>query len=167
MATSAPIAKSLATGHSPDSHLEEATKDGRSENAPPAEKPSIFQRAWAGTGFNMGMLMLMNKGALPPTISLAMYESTPFAEIYSTLGYLVAIMSVLSFAILPRSKFIQTMLLNVIAICIGAAVALLGIYCSVQARVHTTGTSSSSSNGPSPGAAVVGYNSSASAVCAI
>jgi hypothetical protein len=167
MATSAPTAKSLVPEDSPDSPSKEAIKDGRPENAPPAEKPSIFKRAWAGTGLNVGMLMLMTKGALPPTISLAIYESTPFAEIYSTLGYLVAIMSVLSFAIMPRSKFIQTMLLNIIAICIGAAFALLGIYCSVQARVHTTAALSSSSNGPSPGAAVVGYNSSASAVCAI
>lgn len=130
-------------------------------------KPSRFKRLWDGSGLNPGMLMMMVKGALPPTISLAVYQSTAFADIYLTLGYLVAIMSVLSFAILPRSKFIQTMLFNIIGVCIGAAVALLEIYCSVQARAHTSPSVTATGNGPSPGAAVTTYNSSASAVSAI
>lgn len=111
--------------------------------------------------------MMMVKGALPPAISLAVYQSTAFAKVYSTLGYLVAIMSVLSFAILPRSKYIQTMLFNIVGLCVGAAVALLEIYCSVQARAHTTPSVKATGKGPSPGAAVTTYNSSASAVCAI
>ncbi|MCJ1379990.1 hypothetical protein MMC17_003093 [Xylographa soralifera] len=76
-------------------------------------------------------------------------------------------MSVLSFSILPRSKFFQTMMFNVIGLCIGAAVALLTIYCGVQARSHTTPVSTKSSDGPAPGAPTYSYNSSASAVCAI
>lgn len=48
---------------------------------------------------------MMVKGALPPTISLAIYQSTPVAKVYSALGYLVAIMLALSFAILPRSIY--------------------------------------------------------------
>ncbi len=137
------------------------------DKEPPAKKPSLFKRLWDGSGLNPGMLMMMVKGALPPVISLAAYQSTPFADIYSTLGYLVAIMSVLSFAILPRSKYIQTMLFNIIGVCIGAAVALLTIYCSVQARAHTSPSVKATGNGPSPGAAVTTYNSSASAVSAI
>ncbi len=150
-----------------DSPSEEAAKDGKANGVSSTQKPSIFRRAWDSTGLNVGMLMMMVKGALPPAISLAAYQSTSFADTFSTLGYLVAIMSVLSFAILPRSKFTQTLLLNVIAICFGAAIALLAIYCSVQARAHTTPVRPPSSSGPSPGASVVGYNSSASAVCAI
>ncbi|MCJ1283988.1 hypothetical protein MMC26_003319 [Xylographa opegraphella] len=76
-------------------------------------------------------------------------------------------MSVLSFSILPRSKFFQTMMFNVIGLCIGAAVALLTIYCAVQARIHTTPVPSVTSSGPAPGAPTSSYNSSASAVCAI
>ena len=154
-------------GH--DSTSAHAIKDEEAEAGPPSkQKPSLWSRMWTKSGLNMGMLMMMVKGALPPTISLAIYESTSVAKIYSTLGYLVAIMSVLSFAILPRSKFIQTMVLNVIGVCIGAAVALLEIYCSVQARAHTTPPAlSPSSAGPSPGAKVAPYNSSAAAVCAI
>ena len=134
---------------------------------PLAKEQSLIKRLWVGSGLNPGMLMMMFKGALPPAISLAVYQSTSFAEIYSTLGYLVAIMSVLSFAILPRSKFIQTMLFNIIGVCIGAAVSLLEIYCSVQARAHTSPSVKATGNGPSPGAAVATYNSSASAVSAI
>ena len=114
---------------------------------------------------------MMFKGALPPTISIALYQSTGFAQTYSTLGYLVAIMSLLSFVIMPRAKFVQTMLFNILGICIGTCIALLSIYCSVQARAHTTPKQpsgpTSASGGPSPGAGVAPYNSSASAVCAI
>ena len=76
-------------------------------------------------------------------------------------------MSILSFAIMPRAKFFQTMTFNVIGVCIGAALALLTIYCAVQARIHTTPISTVTSGGPGPGTAVSQYNSSASAVCAI
>jgi len=59
------------------------------------------------------------------------------------------------------------MVLNIIGICVGSCIALLTIYCSVQARIHTTPAAQPSSGGPSPGTAVSGYNSSASAVSAI
>lgn len=135
------------------------------------KKPSFAKRIWENSGLNLGVLSMMFKGALPPTISIGLYQSTGFAETYSTLGYLVAVMSILSFAIMPRAKFFQTMLFNIIGICIGACIALLSIYCSVRARAHTTAhqadASPSASGGPSPGTAVVPYNSSASAVCAI
>ena len=147
--------------HSSDGPSEEAAKDGKTR------KLSTFRRVWNNIDLNPGILTMMFKGALAPAISIAAYQATSFADTFSTLGYLVAIMSVLSFPILPRSKFIQTMLLNVIAICFGAAILLLAVYCSVQARAHTTPVRSASSKGPSPGATVVEYNSSASAVCAI
>lgn len=154
--------------------LQTSSRDNSSEGVTddaakgsPAKRSSLVKRLWDKSGLNPGMLMMMIKGALPPTISLALYQNTAFAKVYSTLGYLVAIMSVLSFAILPRSKYIQTMLFNVIGVCIGAAVALLEIYCSVQARAHTTPSVNATGKGPSPGAAVTTYNSSASAVSAI
>ena len=147
-------------------HPSEGTTDDMVKESP-AKKPSLIKRLWDGSGLNPGMIIIMVKGALPPTIALAAYQSTAFAQVYSTLGYLVAIVSVLSFAILPRSKYIQTMLLNIGGVCIGAAVALLAIYCSVQARAHTSPSVRANGNGPSPGAKVAAYNSSASAVSAI
>jgi hypothetical protein len=69
---------------------------------------------------------------------------------------------------MPRAKFIQTLLFNLISLCFGAAVALLVIFCAVTARQNTTATSPSSGvQSPSPGATLVTYNSSASVVCAI
>ena len=164
------MAKTNDQNNKPSQLQKGNTPEGSSndiDKQPLGKSPSLARRFWDGSGLNPGMLMMMFKGALPPTISLAVYQSTAFAEVYSTLGYLVAIMSVLSFAILPRSKYIQTMLFNIIGVCVGAAVALLEIYCSVQARAHTTPSVKATGKGPSPGAAVTTYNSSASAVCAI
>lgn len=90
---------------------------------------------------------------------MAMYQSTAVAQTYSTLGYLVAIVSILGFCIMPRAKFIQTMTLNVMAICVGAAVALFELWSSVKAREHTTQAGAS--------AARSRYNSSQSAVLAV
>ena len=158
--------KDMSTHTDSRDHPSEGSTDDMVKESLP-KKPSLIKRLWDGAGLNPGILMMMVKGALPPTIALAVYQSTPFAKIYSTLGYLVAIMSVLSFAILPRSKYIQTMLLNIEGVCIAGAVSLLEIYCSVQARAHTSPPVKADGNGPSPGAQVATYNSSASAVCAI
>jgi hypothetical protein len=65
----------------------------------------------------------------------------------------------LGFAILPRGKFIQSMIVNVIAICLAAAVNLLALFCVTQARLHTTF--------PTPSTQDATYNASASTVCAI
>lgn len=144
---------------------------GQEEKQPVQKKASLLTRLWQKSGLNIGMLATMFKGALAPTIAIALYQSTSFADHYSTLGYLVAVMSILSFGIMPRAKFVQTMLFNIIGICIGFCITLLSIFCSVQARAHTSPPLStgpkSSSGGPSPGASVAPYNSSASAVCAV
>ena len=148
--------------------------DGHTEKNPGVQEPeaakkqSLPKRIWSSLGLNTGMIIMMLKGALPPTISIALYQWSAFANHFSTLGYLVAIMATLSFAIMPRAKFFQTMMFNVFGICIGAAIALLQIYCAVEARAHTSPPQPKPSGGaPSPGAQVAGYNSSASAVCAI
>ncbi|RYZ84680.1 MAG: hypothetical protein EOP06_17665, partial [Proteobacteria bacterium] len=51
---------------------------------------------------------MMFKGSVAPTIALAMYQSPRVAAHYTTLGYLIAIMTILGFPIMPRGKFIQT-----------------------------------------------------------
>jgi hypothetical protein len=86
-----------------------------------------------------------------------MYQSYAVAAAFSTLGYLVPVVSVLTMCIMPRAKYIQTLMLNVLGICIGSAVSLLGIWSGVQARLHTA----------APGPAAAAYNSSQSAICAI
>jgi hypothetical protein len=68
----------------------------------------------------------------------------------------VPIITVISLPILPRAKYLQSMILNVFAVCIGAAMALLGIWTGLKARENTS----------SPGS-IQPYNSSQSTVCAI
>ena len=47
---------------------------------------------------------------------ISRYQSTAFAKTFTTLGYLVAIMSILSLAIMPRAKFLQQMLFNIVSL---------------------------------------------------
>jgi hypothetical protein len=68
----------------------------------------------------------------------------------------VPIITVISLPILPRAKFLQTMIINVFAVCVGAAMSTLGIWSGLKARENTS----------SPGSTEP-YNSSQSAVCAI
>lgn len=130
--------------------------------APPQQQgeqkqPSKLKQLWTKIGLDVGTLAMMLKGSIPPTVALAMYQADAVAQEFSTLGYLVAITSILGFCIMPRGKFIQTMSLNIFAVCLSAAVNLLALYCVTQARAHTT----------PPGAPPAAYNSSASVVCAI
>ena len=169
------MAETSSTNGSPnekqegDTTSEEMGKAGNpaEEARPQPKKPSILKRIWDRLGLNPMVIILMMKGALPPTIAIALFQSNGFANTFTTLGYFTAIMSVLSFAIMPRAKFLQTMVLNVIAVCVGSALSLLQVYCTVQARIHTTVRPPPGSGGPSPGTTTVGYNSSASAVSGI
>jgi hypothetical protein len=83
------------------------------------------------------------------------------------LGYLVAIASILSMPIMPRAKFIQTMTFNIVAICTGAAIALLVCFSSVKAREHTSVPVQGTQQGASGVQQAVAYNASASAVSAV
>ncbi|KAJ5664374.1 hypothetical protein N7507_005105 [Penicillium longicatenatum] len=114
-----------------------------------------MKKIWQKIGLDRQTLILMMKGGLAPTIAVAIYQATDVADEYTTLGYLMAIVSVFGFAIMPRAKFIQMMIFDVLAVCIAACLALLTMYSSVKARQHTeTGTTSA-------------YNSSASAVSGV
>ena len=116
---------------------------------------------------NFGKLCLMFKGALPPTVAIALYQLDGFAFTFPTLGYLVAIMSILSMAILPRAKFIQNLMFNILGICVGSCFALLTCYCALEARLRTSTPTSSSAPGSSGAQQALEYNSSASAVAGV
>jgi hypothetical protein len=78
------------------------------------KKPGLLKRVWRAVGLDPPTLIVMLKGALPPVIALAMLRSKDVASQYTTLGYLVVIMSLLGFAIMPRAKFVQNIVLNVV-----------------------------------------------------
>ena len=104
---------------------------------------------------------------------LCAFQSTAWANQYSTIGYLVGIVSVLSVVIQPRAKFVQTMLVQITLSCLGCALALLGCYCAVHARINSEKRNGTGSGEPgtsglaSQGAPTTTYNSSASAVAGV
>lgn len=74
-----------------------------------SKKPSKIKALWEKAGLDMSTIMMMFKGSLPPTIAIAMYQARDVQQVYQTLGYLVAITSVLGMAVMPRGMFIQNM----------------------------------------------------------
>ena len=111
-----------------------AQSNGQDAAATGAKKPNILKRLWQKADIQPLFLLLAIKGALPATIGLAAYEAPKFAAVYTTLGYLVAIIAHLSVAIQPRAKFIQAILMSLLFTCLGAAMALLEMQCIVAAR---------------------------------
>ncbi|KAK1470517.1 hypothetical protein CCUS01_06282 [Colletotrichum cuscutae] len=122
----------------------------------PAPKPGLAARL----GLDAPTLIMMFKGSLPPLIGIAIYQSTPVAQYFTTLGYLVPIISVLALAILPRGKYLQNLVLNVTGICIGGALSMLALWSGVQARRNTASAEELATGLPV-------YNSSQSAVCGV
>ncbi|RMY77600.1 hypothetical protein D0863_01236 [Hortaea werneckii] len=129
----------------------------------------LKQRWTAVTGIDRRTYMQMFKGALAPTVAIAAYQATSYADTFTTIGYLVGVMAVLSFPIQPRAKFMQTMLVNLFATCLGCAVTLLAMYCSVTARLNTESNTAASgtSAAAAAGIATSPYDPSASAVAGI
>ncbi|KAL2865730.1 uncharacterized protein BJX67DRAFT_174312 [Aspergillus lucknowensis] len=110
---------------------------GEAANDKHANPPSLTDRAksaWNKTGLDRQSVLLMIKGAIAPTIGLAIYQADSVAVYFTTSGYLIAIISVLGFSIMPRAKFVQMMVLDILAVCLAAAVALLMMYATVKAR---------------------------------
>lgn len=89
----------------------ESVREDRTTQQPhqQAKKPSKIKELWQKAGLDVTTVMMMFKGSLPPTIAIAMYQSSGVGQVYSTLGYLVAITSVLGMCIMPRGMFLQNM----------------------------------------------------------
>ncbi|KAL3474306.1 hypothetical protein BJX99DRAFT_260576 [Aspergillus californicus] len=103
---------------------------------------------------------MMLKGALPPTIVIAIYQSNAIADITLTIGYLSALISVLSQALMPRAKFMKIMLFDLLATCVSASLCCLAVFCAVKARQHNTPSDATE-------AIRTGYNSDACAVSGV
>ncbi|KAK8076681.1 hypothetical protein PG994_003953 [Apiospora phragmitis] len=129
--------------------------------APAPKKPGKMAQL-GFTPIDLPTFLIMVKGAVPPTIGIAIYQSTAVANYFTTLGYLIGIISILSLSILPRGKYLQNVVLNLIFVCAGAAMGLLILWTSLQARLHTQ-------TGPAidPVTRRPTYNSSQSAVSGV
>jgi len=96
--------KATADRSSPSGSSEDAQKDTNGGTNAPSKaagettgdkKPSKLKQLWAKSGLDFGTVIMMVKGSLAPTIAIAFYQSPRVANHYGTLGYLIAIMSVL------------------------------------------------------------------------
>ncbi|ETI21519.1 hypothetical protein G647_07866 [Cladophialophora carrionii CBS 160.54] len=142
-----------ATTRAGDSNVE--VEDTKPPNA------GFLRKIQKKLNLDLPTLLLMLKGALPPAIALAAYQSDRWAKTYSTLGYLIAITSFLSLPILPRAKFIQSMILSCITICFAAATALLSIRCAVAAHQPILLTPASTTTGSSGSKQTLQYSGAA------
>ena len=151
-------------------------KSKHNDNGPSQKKPTLTERCkalWTSTGITWPRFKLMFKGALAPTIAVTLFQADDFASHFTTVGYLIGITSILSLVIQPRSKFLQTMLVNVVFVCFAAACVTLALYCCVQARIHSGESGEPSVGGAgtsglaATGAQTAPYNSSAAAVAGI
>ncbi|KAI2964065.1 hypothetical protein CBS147323_6559 [Aspergillus niger] len=132
----------------------EATDNSTAGNLEPrkAAKPRLWERILP----NIPLVIMMVKGSLPMTISLAIYQSDHIAKRFTTVGYIMAMIAFFSMAMLPRAKYLEGLVLNILATCLGSALSLLTMYCGIKARQHTTTSDSTAS-----------YNSTQAAVCAL
>lgn len=130
------------------------SNDQTASAEPAPKKRSLIQKSiaiWQKTGIDSRVYRSMFKSSIAPTITLALYQLDGFANYYTTLGYLAVVMTILSVVMMPRAKFLQTMLVNLLFLCLGAALSLLAMYCCIKARRGSTAP----------------YDSSASAVAAV
>ena len=88
------------------------------------------------------------------------YQSSAIADITSTIGYLSALISVLSQALTPRAKFMRIMVFDLLSTCVSASLCCLAVFCSVRAREHNMPADASES-------VRNGFSSDACAVSAI
>ncbi|KAL8293847.1 hypothetical protein RB597_007639 [Gaeumannomyces tritici] len=150
----------------------DASAAAPSTSADGHERRPWLKRVAARLDLDMLTLKMMLKGSLPPIIVISMLQSRAATAYFSSTGYEVSIISVLAVAILPRGKYLQTLVLNLTAIATGAALAMLVLWCGVQARLHTsslppqptTTTTSDTTTGPPRR---LPYNGSQSTVCAL
>ncbi|ATZ55495.1 hypothetical protein BCIN_12g00880 [Botrytis cinerea B05.10] len=92
---------------------------------------------WKSLGIDMKMCCLMLKGSIPVAISLAFYQNTAVSEIYSSLGFLVSIISVVTVNLLPRAKLIEMTFTICLFTAIAVPITMLSTWSALQARIHT------------------------------
>jgi hypothetical protein len=78
-------------------------------------KPSKWKEIVIKVGLNKTVLAMVLKGACAPTIALAFYQASAVAELYTSLGYLVTIAVLLTMPILPRAKFVESIIASTVS----------------------------------------------------
>lgn len=77
------------------------------------------------------------RGSVPVAISLGIYQSTAVSEVYTSLGFLVSIIAVVTVNILPRAELIQMTFTICVMTALAIPVSMLATWSGLQARFHT------------------------------
>jgi hypothetical protein len=100
-----------------------ATQETNSHSLEPTAKPSdtptppkvsILTRAWKASGITPLAIMFMVKGAVAPTIAMAIYQKHSVAINYLNFGYVIIVVSITTVPILPRGQFIMNLMVTVV-----------------------------------------------------
>lgn len=100
-------------------------------------KRSLRERTvslWSKTGITWKVYKAMFKGALAPTICIALYQADSFSNLFTNIGYLIAIVSILSVVFRPRATYLQSLLLNLVFVCTTSAIVVLALFSIIKAR---------------------------------
>ncbi|KAJ5973853.1 hypothetical protein N7481_011063 [Penicillium waksmanii] len=118
---------------------------------------SMWKKIQTKLGLNIPILLLMFK-----------YQSDAVARQFSTIGYLIPIMSILTIPVAPRARFFQNLIVSTLSVGFAVALSFLSMWCAVRARANTTHIpQGANSAGPVAGAHVSPYNAAASVNMAI
>ncbi|KAL1296546.1 hypothetical protein AAFC00_000051 [Neodothiora populina] len=96
-----------------------------------------LKAGWVSLGIDMKMIYLMFKGSVPVAISLAFYQATAVSQVYTSLGFLVSIIAVVTVNLLPRAKLIQMTFTICAFTAIAIPMTMLATWSGLQARRHT------------------------------
>jgi hypothetical protein len=126
----------------------------KNDKTPSASKLALI---WKRLGLDRPTVMKMLKFSMPPTLALCIYQSDVVANTYTTVGYLIAIGTILSSGLAPRASYIEATICNVVFLSLATGVNTFSCWTVLRARQTTA----------APGSAPTAYNSSASAVAGV
>lgn len=113
------VHNSASSSTANDSNIAATTTPSPMQNgasvAATSPKPSIFNRAWGKVGINAFVVMIMVKGAIPPTIAISIYQRYVVAKNYLNLGYVMIVISLLTVPVLPRGKYLMNLLITLVS----------------------------------------------------
>lgn len=121
------------------------------------KQQSLPKRIWTKLGLDIPTITTMIKFALPPTISLCIYQSNAISATFSSVGYLIAVGSILSSGLQPRAAYIEATVSNVLFVSFTTLVAMFAMWTVLKARENQIGSNLS----------LTAYSSSASAVAGV
>jgi hypothetical protein len=102
------------TAATQETHGHSLEPTARPSDIPTPPNVSILTRAWKALGITPLAIMFMVKGAVAPTIAMAIYQKHSVAINYLNFGYVMIVVSITTVPILPRGQFIMNLTVTVV-----------------------------------------------------